>query len=120
MRNLLTERQAEPKQRVTGTHEAVPDWVPRLADGDYPAYHLPGSGVRAVLGDMPTIVLGRTQKGLAAARTRARVGVMKPSLTAGQAEQHNALYDAKTTVPSIAKTNGCFAPERLPLPRRSA
>jgi DNA invertase Pin-like site-specific DNA recombinase len=51
-------------------------------------------------------MLERTHNGLAAARARGRVGGRKPSLTAGQAEQCKALYDAKTTVTSIAKTMG--------------
>ncbi|WP_310061217.1 oxygenase MpaB family protein [Arthrobacter ginsengisoli] len=58
MRNLLREWQAEIKQTFTGTREAVPDWVPRLADGTDCGYHLPGSAVWAVHGDMPTIVAG--------------------------------------------------------------
>ena len=42
----------------TGTRDAVPDWVPRLAEGDDAGYHLPGSAVWAVHGSMPTIVAG--------------------------------------------------------------
>lgn len=58
MRNILREWQAELKQTFTGTRDEVPEWVPRLADGDDAGYHLPGSAVWAVHGDMPTIVAG--------------------------------------------------------------
>ncbi|MGM9472999.1 oxygenase MpaB family protein [Pseudarthrobacter sp. YS3] len=58
MRNLLREWQGELKRAFTGSSDAVPDWVPRLAEGDDPGYHLPGSAVWAVHGSMPTIVAG--------------------------------------------------------------
>jgi uncharacterized protein (DUF2236 family) len=58
MRNVLGEWQAELKQTFTGTRDAVPEWVPRLADGDDAGYHLPGSAVWAVHGSMTTIVAG--------------------------------------------------------------
>jgi uncharacterized protein (DUF2236 family) len=58
MRRLLRNWQAELKQTFTGSRDAVPDWVPRLADGNDAGYHLPGSAVWAVHGDMPTIVAG--------------------------------------------------------------
>jgi uncharacterized protein (DUF2236 family) len=58
MRNLLREWQGELKRAFTGNADALPDWVPRLADGDDPGYHLPGSAVWAVHGSMPTIVAG--------------------------------------------------------------
>ena len=58
MRNAFRDWQTELKQTFTGTRDAVPDWVPRLAAGDDAGYHLPGSAVWAVHGDMPTIVAG--------------------------------------------------------------
>jgi len=58
MRNVLREWQAELKQTFTGTRDSVPEWVPSLAEGDDAGYHLPGSAVWAVHGDMPTIVAG--------------------------------------------------------------
>ncbi|MCU1517192.1 MAG: hypothetical protein JWQ75_1913 [Pseudarthrobacter sp.] len=58
MRNLLREWQGELKRAFTGSPDALPDWVPRLADGDDAGYHLPGSAVWAVHGSMPTIVAG--------------------------------------------------------------
>ena len=58
MRNVLREWQAELKQTFTGTRDSVPEWVPGLAEGDDAGYHLPGSAVWAVHGDMPTIVAG--------------------------------------------------------------
>lgn len=58
MRNVLREWQAELKQTFTGTREAVPAWVPLLAEGDDAGYHLPGSAVWSVHGGMATIVAG--------------------------------------------------------------
>lgn len=58
MRNLLREWQGELKRAFTGSSDALPDWVPRLAEGDDAGYHLPGSAVWAVHGSMPTIVAG--------------------------------------------------------------
>ncbi|HEY8753114.1 MAG TPA: oxygenase MpaB family protein [Arthrobacter sp.] len=58
MRNLLREWQGELKRALTGSADAPPDWVPRLAEGNDAGYHLPGSAVWAVHGSMPTIVAG--------------------------------------------------------------
>jgi uncharacterized protein (DUF2236 family) len=58
MRNILREWQGELKKAFTGSADALPDWVPRLAEGDDAGYHLPGSAVWAVHGSMPTIVAG--------------------------------------------------------------
>ena len=58
MRNLLRDWQGELKRAFTGSSDALPDWVPRLAEGDDAGYHLPGSAVWAVHGSMPTIVAG--------------------------------------------------------------
>ena len=58
MRNVLREWQTELKQTFTGTRDAVPEWVGRLAEGEDAGYHLPGSAVWAVHGGMPTIVAG--------------------------------------------------------------
>jgi uncharacterized protein (DUF2236 family) len=57
MRNAVREWQ-DLKKTFTGTRNAVPEWVPLLAAGDDTGYHLPGSAVWAVHGDMPTIVAG--------------------------------------------------------------
>lgn len=58
MYNFFREWQGELKRTFTGTPDAVPEWVPRLALGDDEGYHLPGSAVWAVHGGMPTIVAG--------------------------------------------------------------
>ncbi|MCB5281622.1 MULTISPECIES: oxygenase MpaB family protein [unclassified Arthrobacter] len=58
MRNVLREWQAELKQTFSGSRDEVPEWVPRLAEGNDPGYHLPGSAVWAVHGDMTPIVAG--------------------------------------------------------------
>ena len=58
MRNVLRDWQAELKQTLTGSRDAVPGWVPRLEEGDDAGYHLPGSAVWAVHGSMTTIVAG--------------------------------------------------------------
>ncbi|MDR6414245.1 oxygenase MpaB family protein [Pseudarthrobacter sulfonivorans] len=58
MRKFLREWQGELKRVFTGSVDAVPDWVPRLADGDDTGYHLPGSAVWAVHGSMTPIVGG--------------------------------------------------------------
>ncbi|WP_457965522.1 DUF2236 domain-containing protein [Arthrobacter sp. D1-29] len=58
MRNILREWQGELKKAFTGSADALPDWVPRLAEGDDAGYHQPGSAVWAVHGSMPTIVAG--------------------------------------------------------------
>ena len=58
MRNVLREWQGELKRAFTGSADALPAWVPRLAEGDDAGYHLPGSAVWAVHGSMTTIVAG--------------------------------------------------------------
>jgi uncharacterized protein (DUF2236 family) len=58
MRTVLRGLQSELRETFTGTRDPVPDWVPRLASGNDAGYHLPGSAVWAVHGDMPTIVAG--------------------------------------------------------------
>lgn len=58
MRNLLRELQGELKRAFTGSPDVLPDWVPRLADGNDAGYHLPGSAVWAVHGSMTPIVAG--------------------------------------------------------------
>lgn len=58
MRNAFRDLQSELRRTFTGTRDAVPEWVPLLASGDDAGYHLPGSAVWAVHGDMPTIVAG--------------------------------------------------------------
>jgi uncharacterized protein (DUF2236 family) len=58
MRNAFRDLQSELRRAFTGTRDAVPEWVPRLASGDDAGYHLPDSAVWAVHGDMPTIVAG--------------------------------------------------------------
>lgn len=58
MLNAFRDLQSELRRTFTGTRDAVPEWVPALASGDDAGYHLPGSAVWAVHGDMPTIVAG--------------------------------------------------------------
>lgn len=58
MENFLRTLQDELKKTFTGKADAVPDWVPKLAEGDDPGYHLPGSAVWAVHGSMSPIVAG--------------------------------------------------------------
>jgi uncharacterized protein (DUF2236 family) len=58
MRSFLRKWQDELKRTFTGGADAVPDWVPKLAEGDDPGYHLPGSAVWAVHGSMSPIVAG--------------------------------------------------------------
>ncbi|MET3720510.1 MULTISPECIES: oxygenase MpaB family protein [unclassified Arthrobacter] len=58
MRNLLREWQGELKRAFTGSVDAVPEWVPQLAEGNDAGYHLPGSAVWAVHGSMTPIVAG--------------------------------------------------------------
>lgn len=58
MRNFLREWQGELKRVFTGSADALPEWVPRLADGNDAGYHLPGSAVWAVHGSMSPIVAG--------------------------------------------------------------
>lgn len=48
MRNVIRYWQDELKRTFTGKTGAPPDWALRLADGDDPGYHLPGSAVWAV------------------------------------------------------------------------
>lgn len=58
MRNLFRQWQGELRRAFTGRADALPAWVPRLAEGDDPGYYLPGSAVWAVHGGMSTIVAG--------------------------------------------------------------
>jgi hypothetical protein len=58
MRNFLRDWQGELKRVFTGSADALPEWVPRLADGNDAGYHLPGSAVWAVHGSMSPIVAG--------------------------------------------------------------
>lgn len=58
MSNFLWQWQGELKRVFTGSVDALPEWVPRLAEGDDTGYHLPGSAVWAVHGSMSTIVAG--------------------------------------------------------------
>lgn len=58
MRSFLRQWQDELKKTFTGRADEVPDWVPKLAAGDDPGYHLPGSAVWAVHGSMSPIVAG--------------------------------------------------------------
>jgi len=58
MHNFYKKWQGELKRAFTGTPDATPDWVLRLADGDDNGYYLPGSAVWAVHGSMSTIVAG--------------------------------------------------------------
>lgn len=58
MRNFLRDLQGELKRAFTGSVDALPEWVPRLAEGDDAGYHLPGSAVWAVHGSMTPIVGG--------------------------------------------------------------
>lgn len=79
MHNLLREWQGELKRAFTGSPDAVPDWVPRLADGDDAGYHLPGSAVWAVHGSMPTIVAGIRTLLMQALHPAALAGVLEHS-----------------------------------------
>lgn len=58
MRNFLREWQGELKRAFTGSPDVLPEWVPRLAEGNDAGYHLPGSAVWAVHGSMTPIVAG--------------------------------------------------------------
>ncbi|WP_411375451.1 oxygenase MpaB family protein [Arthrobacter sp. MPF02] len=58
MDGFLRKWQDELKKTFTGKSDAPPDWALRLADGDDPGYHLPGSAVWAVHGSMSPIVAG--------------------------------------------------------------
>jgi uncharacterized protein (DUF2236 family) len=58
MRSFLRKWQDELKKTFTGRADEVPDWVPKLAEGDDPGYHLPGSAVWAVHSSMSPIVAG--------------------------------------------------------------
>jgi uncharacterized protein (DUF2236 family) len=58
MCSFLRKWQDELKKTFTGRADAVPDWVSKLAEGDDPGYHLPGSAVWAVHGSMSPIVAG--------------------------------------------------------------
>jgi uncharacterized protein (DUF2236 family) len=58
MRSFLRKWQDEVKKTFTGRADGVPDWVPKLAEGNDPGYHRPGSAVWAVHGSMSPIVAG--------------------------------------------------------------
>jgi uncharacterized protein (DUF2236 family) len=58
MRNVLRTWQDEVKKTFSGKADAPPEWTLRLAEGDDPGYHLPGSAVWAVHGSMTPIVGG--------------------------------------------------------------
>ncbi|MBG0738199.1 DUF2236 domain-containing protein [Paeniglutamicibacter antarcticus] len=58
MANFLKTWQTELKRTLTGSADAVPEWVPLLADGHDAGYFLPGSATWAVHGSMSTIVAG--------------------------------------------------------------
>lgn len=58
MRNFLREWREEIRQTFSGPGSGPPEWTLRLADGDDPGYHLPGSAVWAVHGSMTPIVGG--------------------------------------------------------------
>ena len=58
MRSFLRKWQDEVKKTFTGRADEVPGWVPKLAEGNDPGYHLPGSAVWAVHGSMSPIVAG--------------------------------------------------------------
>jgi uncharacterized protein (DUF2236 family) len=58
MIKLLRKWQGEIKRTFTGSPDGVPNWVPRLSEGEDAGHHLPGSAVWAVHGGMPTIVAG--------------------------------------------------------------
>lgn len=58
MRNVLRVWQDELKKTFSGRADGPPEWSLRLADGDDPGYHLPGSAVWAVHGSMSPIVAG--------------------------------------------------------------
>lgn len=58
MSNFLRKWQGELKRVFTGSVDALPEWVPQLADGDDTGYHLPGSAVWTVHGSMTPIVAG--------------------------------------------------------------
>ncbi|MDJ0354873.1 oxygenase MpaB family protein [Paenarthrobacter sp. PH39-S1] len=58
MANFLKTWRAELKRALTGSPDAVPAWVPKLAEGDDAGYFQPGSATWAVHGSMTTIVAG--------------------------------------------------------------
>ena len=58
MRKVLRTWQDEIKKTFSGRADAPPDWTLKLAEGDDPGYHLPGSAVWAVHGSMTPIVGG--------------------------------------------------------------
>jgi uncharacterized protein (DUF2236 family) len=55
---MFSALQAELKRTFTGSADAVPDWVPRLAEGNDGGHFRPGSAAWAVHGSMSTIVAG--------------------------------------------------------------
>jgi uncharacterized protein (DUF2236 family) len=58
MRNFLKEWQSEIRRTLNGNPASLPEWVPRLAEGNDPGYFTPDSAVWAVHGSMSTIVAG--------------------------------------------------------------
>lgn len=58
MRNILKVWQAEIRRTLNGNPVSLPEWVPRLAEGNDPGYFTPESAVWTVHGSMSTIVAG--------------------------------------------------------------
>jgi uncharacterized protein (DUF2236 family) len=58
MRNILKEWQAEIRRTLNGNPVSLPEWVPRLAEGNDTGYFTPDSAVWTVHGSMSTIVAG--------------------------------------------------------------
>ncbi len=58
MANFLKTWRSELKRTLTGSPDAPPAWVPKLADGDDAGYFQPQSATWAVHGSMATIVAG--------------------------------------------------------------
>lgn len=58
MRNVLKEWQAEIRRTLNGNPVSLPEWVPRLAEGNDTGYFTPDSAVWTVHGSMSTIVAG--------------------------------------------------------------
>ena len=58
MNRFLRTWREELRKTFSGKADAPPDWALKLAEGDDPGYHLPGSAVWAVHGSMSPIVAG--------------------------------------------------------------
>ncbi|WP_026556723.1 oxygenase MpaB family protein [Arthrobacter sp. 35W] len=58
MANIVQSWRGELRRTLSGTPDGVPEWVPRLADGDDAGYFAPGSATWAVHGSMATIIAG--------------------------------------------------------------